>query len=193
MLLTRSLGLLSVVALFAGSAVFADSLYDPSSYRALVSPNRAAKVGDILTVLIVENATATASADTTTDKTGSAGAKLLTSDHTHSGTVQLNEDFKGSGKIQRAGKLVAQISVQVQAVRNDGYLQVKGDQLIDVNNEKQRIAVEGWVRPDDIAPNNTVISTRLADARISYVGDGILGEKQRPGFISRFLSWLRLL
>lgn len=192
-MLTLSLGLLSVLALFSGAPALADSLYDPSSYQALVSPSRAAKVGDILTVLIVENATATASADTTTDKTGSAGAKLTTSDNTHSGTVSLSEDFKGSGKIQRAGKLLAQISVQVQAVRNDGYLQVKGDQLIDVNNEKQRIAVEGWVRPDDIAPNNTVISTRLADARISYVGNGILGEKQRPGFISRFLSWLRLL
>jgi flagellar L-ring protein precursor FlgH len=70
---------------------------------------------------------------------------------------------------------------------------VSGEQLIKVNDERQEIVLSGRVRPIDIAENNTVVSSRLADARISYVGDGVLGEKQRPGILTRILSWLRII
>jgi flagellar L-ring protein precursor FlgH len=105
----------------------------------------------------------------------------------------LSDDFNGKGTIQRSGKLAAQITVTVQSVEPNGDLVVAGRQLIEVNDEKQHIVLSGKVRPVDIGENNTVVSTRLADANISYVGDGILAEKQQPGIISRILHWLRLL
>src|SRR5260221_10784821 len=162
----------------------AESLYREESFRPLTSDYRASRVGDVLTVQVFENSSAAASADTSTAKTGSVGATL------HSPVpiknagldpkagLDINEDFSGKGKIQRSGKLLAQLTVTVRAVAPNGDLIVAGTQLIEVNDEKQNIVLEGRVRPGDISESNTVVSSRLADARISYVGDGVLGEKQ---------------
>ena len=79
------------------------------------------------------------------------------------------------------------------SVESNGDLLVSGEQLLRVNDERQEIVLSGRVRQSDIGENNTIVSSRLADARISYVGDGALGEKQKPGIISRVLSWLGLL
>lgn len=176
------------------SAAAPDSLFDESTYRSLASDHRALDVGDNLTVLIVENASATATADTRTAKSGAlAGSVSDTQGLEAAAGLELSEDFRGNGSIQRTGKLLAQITVTVQSVGRNGDLVVQGDQVIEVNNEKQRIALAGRVRPQDIAPNNTVLSTRLSDAHISYIGKGILGEKQRPGILWRFLDWLGIL
>jgi len=83
--------------------------------------------------------------------------------------------------------------VRVVDVAPNGDLVVAGQQLIEVNEEKQEIKLEGRVRAVDVSESNTVLSTRLADAKIWYVGDGLLGEKQRPGILTRILSWLRIL
>jgi flagellar L-ring protein precursor FlgH len=112
---------------------------------------------------------------------------------TKQGEVSLEEDFSGGGRIERSGKLVAQLTVVVEAIEGNGDLLVKGSQEIELNNEKQRIFLEGRVRPEDIGPNNTVLSTRLSQATISYTGKGLLAEKQRPGVLTRFLSWIGLL
>ncbi|HLQ26906.1 MAG TPA: flagellar basal body L-ring protein FlgH [Acidiferrobacterales bacterium] len=179
--------------LLSGGYASADSLFQPESYQPMVADRKAFRIGDSLTVLIVENASAAASADTSANKEGGSGVKLSAPTYDKAYAVDLTENFKGSGKIQRTGKLLAQITVSVQSVLPNGDLQVKGDQFIEFNNEKQHISIEGKVRPEDIASNNTVLSTRVGDARLSYIGKGILGEKQRPGLISRFLSWLRIL
>lgn len=172
----------------------ADNLYKESSFHSLVSDHKARKVGDSLTVLIYENSTATTSADTSTGKSDAIGAGFSSSSTSDKSLkFNLSNDFKGEGKSQRSGKLLAQITVTVQALEANGELLVKGEQLLEVNNEKQQIFLEGRVRPRDISDSNTVLSSRLANARISYVGDGILAEKQHPGLIGRFMTWLGLL
>jgi flagellar L-ring protein precursor FlgH len=110
-----------------------------------------------------------------------------------SASADLSERFDGGGRIQRSGKLVAQLSVSVLEVMPNGDLVVAGEQRIEVNSETQHIRLSGRVRPEDITDANAVLSSRIADAKITYVGDGILGEKQSPGILSRILSWLRLL
>src|SRR5262245_30475255 len=174
-----------------------ESLFNEAKFESLTAVRRAAAVGDTLTVLIFENASASASADASTEKTGGAGISLGTThnsrSHTVSATGNLNEDFSGKGRIQRSGRLVAQMTVLVREVYPNGDLGVAGQQLIEVNGEKQQIVLRGRVRPLDIGETNSVVSTRIADAQITFVGDGILAEKQRPGLISRFLSWLGLL
>jgi flagellar L-ring protein precursor FlgH len=190
----RLAGALFATCAFACSALsHADSLFAEGTFQPLVSDYRAYRPGDSLTVLIVENASAAASADTTTEKSGGLGIGFKTHSQAKSATIDLNEDSAGKGKIQRTGKLLAQITVTVQTVEKNGELTVKGEQLLEFNNEKQQIRVEGRVRPRDISQNNTVLSTRVADARISYVGDGILGEKQSPGILTRLLSLFWLL
>lgn len=171
----------------------ADSLYREQNFHPLVGDRKAFRPGDSLTVLVFENASAVASADTTTEKKGELGMSAKTPIYDKNAAINLNDEFTGRGRIQRSGKLLAQITVTVQSIETNGELNVKGEQLIEVNSEKQSIKLEGRIRPSDISETNTVPSNRLADARISYIGDGILGEKQKPGILTRILSWLGLL
>lgn len=175
------------------SQAHAGSLYDAEQYHPLAADNRAWRVGDNLTVLIIENAQASASANTSTTKDGSVSGNLKGTNKTHTGSIDLTEDFKGGGTVTRSGKLLAQVTVSVQAIHPNGDLDVKGEQLIELNNEKQHIMLEGRIRPQDITPDNSVPSTRVSNTRISYVGQGVLGEKQRPGILTRLLTWLRIL
>ena len=182
-----------VLGMTLGNMVSAEGLYDEHRFRPLIGDPRALRVGDNLTVVVTEFASVTASARTSTDKDGSVAGVLRGTNDTKQGSVSLNEEFSGGGRIERSGKLVAQITVVVQAIEPNGDLHVKGGQEIEVNNEKQTLYVEGRVRPQDIQANNTILSSRLSDSKIRYTGDGLLAEKQRPGILTRFLSWLRIL
>jgi flagellar L-ring protein precursor FlgH len=84
--------------------------------------------------------------------------------------------------------MLAQMTVTVTSVGANGDLFVTGEQLLEINADKQRIKVEGRVRPLDISDTNTVLSYRLADARISYLGDGELANHQHQGFWSRLFT-----
>ena len=175
------------------SSLLAGSLFDADDYHPLAADNKAWRVGDNLTVLIIENAQASASANTATTKDGSVSGSLRGTNKTRSGGIDLTEDFKGGGTVTRSGKLLAQVTVSVQAIQPSGDLDVKGEQLIELNNEKQHITLEGRIRPQDISTDNTVPSTRVSNTRISYVGQGVLGEKQKPGILTRFFTWIGLL
>ena len=190
----KSIWIAIAVAATVTAPARADSLLERESYRPLVADQRAYRSGDNLTVLIVETASASTTARTTTNKKGSvnAAASASKSDALSAG-ASLDEDFAGGGSIERTGRLLAQITVIVQAVDKDGNLWVKGEQEILVNDEKQWIAVEGRVRLPDIRSDNTVLSTRVGNAKIQYSGNGLLAEKQKPGVLTRFLSWLGIL
>jgi flagellar L-ring protein precursor FlgH len=190
----RALWITIVAAAAAIAPASADSLLERESYRPLVADQRAYRSGDNLTVLITETASATATAKTTTNKKGAVnGAANASNSDALSAGANLNEDFTGGGSIERTGRLLAQLTVTVQAVDKDGNLWVKGEQEILVNEEKQWIAVEGRVRLSDIRSDNTVLSTRVSEAKIRYTGNGLLAEKQKPGILTRFLSWLGIL
>lgn len=182
-----------LAALLTPGGAAAESLYHESSFRPLTSDQRAYRIGDVLTVLIVENSSASTTADTTTDNRGGVGISIGTTTREERAAVNVNQDFVGRGRIQRSGRLLAQLSVNVVDVLPNGDLQLVGTQMIEVNGEKQHIELMGRVRPADVTEGNAVLSTRIADARITYVGDGVLGEKQRPGVLTRFLNWLRIL
>lgn len=189
-----SLMLLVGIASFFLDTVSADSLYQPASFKPLISDHKANKVGDTLTVLITESAVAKTRASTTTRKGGGASFRLSkTTGIRNQGGIQLNHNFDGGGQIEREGKLFAQMSVTIKEIYPNGDFRVEGVQEIAVNNEKQSIKLQGRVRPVDIAPNNTLLSTRVADARISYTGKGLLAKKQKPGLIFKILAWMLLL
>jgi flagellar L-ring protein precursor FlgH len=189
----RTRAFLAIVLASIALPAAAESLFQPGRYQSLVSDRRAYKAGDVLTVQVFENSSAQSTADTTTKKSGDLNLALKTPAINKAVGAQLSDDFAGTGRTQRSGKLLAQFTVVVQAVDANGLLLVKGQQLIDVNDEKQEIRLEGKVRPIDIAENNTIQSTRIADPKISYMGDGVLGEKQKPGILTRILTWLGIL
>jgi len=188
---TRNL-LLALVLACAIPAVAA-SLYDERSYRPLIADNKAFRVGDVVTVQVIENASASSASDTTTRRTNDLqGSVTHPSGKIATADLALAGQFDGGGTTERNGKLVAQITVTVKEVLPNGDLKVGGEQHLTIDNESQRIYLEGRVRPQDISDANLVASTRLADARIVYLGDGDLSERQRRSWWRKLVDWLGL-
>jgi len=154
----------------------------------LVGDRKATKVGDVLTVLVVENSSASATSGTQTDKATDAGLKISTPNRQDGYGLGVENSFDGSGKIARSGRLLAQLSVVVVALTSSGDLRVSGEQLVEINGEKQMINLEGLVRRSDIGEANTISSNRIAEAKITYVGEGVLGDAQRKGWITRLIT-----
>lgn len=164
---------------------WADSLYDADKFDAYAADQRANGVGDILTILVFENSQAFSNADSEGDRSLSAGFNLNSTNDSDFGDLDLDFNEQGSRETQRAGRLRAQISAVVEEVDANGRMRLAGIQEIVVNGDKQVITIKGWVRPVDIAANNTVLSTRLADAFIEYKGDGLDSLNGRGGIIRR--------
>jgi len=185
--------LVAVALATTAMPMLSQSLYEEKSYRALASDTRAYRVGDVLTVQVLENSAATANADTGTRRSNELNADLT---RAHVPTVAvgigLTGEFDGGGRTTRSGKLLAQLTVTVKEVLPNGDLQVAGEQLLLINDEQQRINVEGRVRPQDISQNNVVVSSRLADAKITYVGEGELAERQKPSWWRKALDFVGL-
>jgi flagellar L-ring protein FlgH len=185
-----------VFGLLACASSGAADLYREGQHRPLTADSRAFRIGDTLSVLVVETSSATSSADTGSRRNTEAGLSGSVQTHTSDQRADINiaaqNNFNGGARTARAGKLLAQIAVTVVGVEPNGDLRIAGDQLLDINDEQQKIRIEGRVRRQDIGENNAVVSNRIADARIYYSGEGVLAEGQRPGVITRVLRWLGL-
>jgi flagellar L-ring protein precursor FlgH len=182
----------ALVCTGGGLSAVAEDLYSPQSYDALSADHRALRVGDNLTVVVTEITSSTTDARTTADKDGALSGSATLHNRQQQAAFNLNETFNGGGTIERTGKLLARLTVVVQSVEPGGNLRVKGQQDIVVNGDKQKLIVEGRVRQQDVAADNTVLSSRLSEAKISYTGDGVLSQKQRQGLLTRLLDWLRI-
>ncbi|PTT79704.1 flagellar biosynthesis protein FlgH [Pelomonas sp. HMWF004] len=164
------------------------SLYSDAQFQSLTADRRRFEVGEVLTIMVYENATATSSADTGANRDASVGVGIDLPNWKKSAGATTNSDFNGAGRTQRAGRVLAQITVLVREVLPNGDLMVGGEQLLEINGEKQTIRAEGRVRPRDISEHNVVLSSRLAEAKLGFVGDGVLGDLQRPRWWQRLLS-----
>jgi len=169
----------------------------------LYRDNRAREVGDILLVRVVETSSGKKEAKTKTERestvtggiTSFFGFEKWLSDRnsrfTPSSTslsATLTNDFDGKGNTERKSNVTATISARVVDKTMDGNLVIRGYQEVRVNNETQFIVLSGLVRPDDIGPDNSVLSSRVADARIEYSGKGAVSDKQQPGWFARTLD-----
>ncbi|WP_256702038.1 flagellar basal body L-ring protein FlgH [Burkholderia sp. SRS-W-2-2016] len=189
----RWLATVSLVWLATTAHTHAADLFQSDTYQSLTADRRASRPGDIVTILVYENSTASNTADTSTKtNVGVQGSVSTMWAGNNAAQIGLGDNYGGRGQIQRTGRLLAQISANVIEAKPNGDLIVAGEQEIDVNGEKTRIHLQGRVRPIDIAANNTVQSNRLADAKIDYVGEGFITDRSRPGLIPRFLAWLGL-
>lgn len=176
------------------SSLWAKSVGSPY----IIRNQKAAKVGDLLTILISESATASTKAST--DATRESEVELDASVETGQGALsqrlgvgldnEFTNDFKGEGTTDRSGTFEATVQAVVEDVLPNGTLFVRGRKVITINNEDQEVEITGFVRPDDIRINNTVVSNMIADAEISYYGQGIISDKQRGGWGSRLLDFV---
>lgn len=182
----------------------------PSSTRMrtidLYSDNRAYRVNDIVTVIITESSSASEEANTTTGKKTSLQARVSALWNNNiagkvfgksegsvdypSMNVTSDMNFDGNGRTTRKGTFTAQVAAIVLEVLPNGNLVIEGKRTILVNQEKKNITVSGIIRPEDVAPDNTVRSTMIADAQITYNGDGPITAKAKQGFLFKFFDWI---
>ncbi len=169
----------------------------------LYQDHRARRVGDILLVKIVETASGSKKASTKSKRESklSGGIASLFGFETwlknHNAnftpsTSSLNTSFKnefdGSGETKSDSTVTATLSARVVDLTPQGNLVIRGVREIRLNNETQHIILSGLVRPEDVAPDNSVLSTHIADARIEYAGTGTVSDRQRPGWLARGLD-----
>jgi flagellar L-ring protein precursor FlgH len=101
-----------------------------------------------------------------------------------------NSAFQGAGQTAQGNSLVGEISVTVAEVLPNGSMVVRGEKQLRINRGNESIRVSGIVRPADVGPDNRVASTRLADARIDYVGRGEIARASRQGWLQRFFTMI---
>jgi len=189
----RRCALAAVVVLSCSPASGQDTLFDERSYRSLTAEQKAAQVGDVLTVIVQEAASASSSADLRTDRSFSVSADAGTSKRgPYSASASTASESDGVGRTQRSGRLLAQLSVRVLDINEHGDLVVEGRQSLKINGEEQFIALSGLVRPRDIGHDNSVLSSRIADARIRFEGQGFVTDQSKPGWLAKLFSLLGL-
>lgn len=179
------------VAVVAAGAANAASLYDEATFRALAADNKAHRIGDVLTVQVFENSSASTTADTDTRRKNNLNAELFhVSGRVAQTGIGVGGDFDGGGRTQRSNRVLITLSVSVREVLPNGDLRIAGEQFLLVNSEQQRVTLEGRVRPQDVSDGNVVMSTRLADARITYLGEGDVSQRQQRAWWRKVLDWV---
>lgn len=169
----------------------AHSMLDATTYRSLVAEHKASRVGDVLTVVVHEAATASSSADLRAQRSFDVSAQVGSSDSSpHEGSIGTQSESDGVGRTQRSGRLLAQISVRVTEVKPNGDLIVAGQQSLRINGEEQLITLSGVARPYDVGYDNTITSSRIADARIQFHGKGFVANQSKPGWLARLFDLL---
>ena len=160
---------------------------------------RARRVNDLVTVRVVENITASGSADSALDKKsgGSASVTKLFGldtkfpgwlDPTSLAAMGANTNFAGSGSTNRAGSLSAVITTRVIEVLPNSDLLLEGIREVDINGDRQFIVLSGIVRAADIGPGNVVPSTAVGQMQIRYFGKGLIKDNLKPGWLVRVLN-----
>lgn len=176
----------------------AQSLWKPELSRSMIADKRATVIGDIITIVIQENNSASKDNSTQTSKKSSIDAaveaflyspdasKLLT----HNGKLPAmkmagNQDFAGSGKIANNEKVTARIAARVVDVLPNKNLVIEGTRQIAFSGESQDAVLRGVIRAEDIAANNTIFSYNIADATIRYISKGTVTDNQRKGWFTK--------
>jgi flagellar L-ring protein precursor FlgH len=181
-------GIVACLALIAAAAHGKTIL--PSG-KPLYSDYKGRAVGDVVTILIVESSSATKSASTETNSSLSTDASSAGRlDFIEFWNLGVENTSDGGGVTRRQGNLTARITANVIEVDAAGLLVVEGTRKVKVNGEEEKIVLRGKLRPEDVRPDNTVLSTFVADASIEFTGHGSLDNAARPGIVTRILNWI---
>ncbi len=210
-------GLLTVVLLLVGGCARIDRLRDPYEPPAPVMPElgpatggaiyrdggatrlfedlRAARVGDILTVRLLESTAASLQSNTTTSKSTEASfttPTFLGRPVTRNGTALFDgslggeQEFEGAGTSNQSNSLQGNVTVTVVERLANGNLRIRGEKRVLLNQGDEFIRLDGIVRPYDIEPDNSIPSAKVADARITYSSKCVLAAANKMGPFARF-------
>ena len=171
------------------------SIYAAGTEVRLFEDRKAGRVGDILTVRLVERTNASKNSATSTAKSTEAElanptvfGEILSKDTQplFQGSLSGEQSFDGSGSSSQSNSLTGDITVTVVQQLPNGNLRIRGEKWVTLNQGREFIRLAGIIRRDDIETDNSVLSNRIADAEISYSSRGVLAAANRMGLISRF-------
>ncbi|WP_218667942.1 flagellar basal body L-ring protein FlgH [Sphingopyxis sp. KK2] len=174
----------------AGGGAAAEDLYKGGSFPSIASDIKAGAVGDAVTIVIFENASALNRVTNRTSKQTQLQGGLRAGSIDESGSLGFGGTFSGTGEVSRSEQLVARITAQVTGLAPNGDFLVEGQHNMLVNGEHRNIRIRGRIRPVDIDADNSVISSRIADAQIDFDGKGFVSRSAKPGLINRIFSFL---
>ncbi|HVL01169.1 MAG TPA: flagellar basal body L-ring protein FlgH [Dongiaceae bacterium] len=178
------------------------SIYASGAGISLWEDKRARRIGDIITVMLEEKTISSKSNKTDIKKEDTLDMEVnslmgvepsfhlpgMDNRYTLSSDTENKRDFKGDAGSDQSNRLQGEISVTVADVLSNGTLVVRGEKWMTLSQGDEFIRLEGLLRPSDIAPDNTVLSSRMADARITYSATGALANAQQQGFVSKVFN-----
>lgn len=173
------------------------SIYAAGTDIRLFEDRKANRIGDILTVRLAEQTNATKNSQTTTDKSTEATlanptvfGRALTKGGVplFEGSLSGERSFDGKGSSSQSNSLAGDITVTVVEKLANGNLKISGEKWVTLNQGQEFIRLSGIIRPDDIEPDNSLLSNRIANAQITYSSKGVLAAANRMGLISRFFN-----
>ena len=164
-----------------------------SGYAPLTSGARASMIGDNLTVILTERTQAQKTNTASTDRAGNLGLLPPTTGplsvfKSSDASAGANATFSGKGGAAQSNQLSGAVTVTIAQVLPNGNLYVRGEKHLTLNRGDEFVQIAGIVRPVDIDSFNQVLSTRVADARITYSGKGEIARASSQGWLGRFFS-----
>jgi flagellar L-ring protein FlgH len=170
----------------------------------LFQDTRAARLGDIITLKVDESEVAMHEAGTQLSRESSMSFQMpallgLATQLQNAGMnidparlldIASKSNFDGQGSTSRSGKLIATIQARVKQVLPNGDLYLEGSKIVAVSGEDHHLYISGVIRQEDVQPDNSVPSSKVADAQVIYNGVGILSEQQRQGWLARLFTFL---
>ena len=168
------------------------SIYSNSKQGLFATDRRASKVGDILTVALSENFSASKSQSAKSAKKGAMKfdfPNVMTAG-ADDGLFDSSSDqsFDGSGSAGQNNSLKGELSVTVTKVFDNGNMEILGQKKLTLNNGDEYIRLLGIIRPEDINNQNTVQSSRIANAKISYTGAGDVADTSKKGWFAKLVD-----
>lgn len=168
----------------------AESIISAKSYESLYTDKRSIGLGKTITVLIMETSSASTANANSSSRDLNVSGNYATDNSTGNGSVGLGLDRSVDDGSSRSGNFTAAITAEITNKWTTGKLYIEGNQTLIVDGDEQKIFVSGWLRPEDITSDNTVISSRLSNARIEYKGYDVDGDGEKRGWWYRMWSFM---
>ena len=190
--MNKPIVLLLLLIAAAGAASAQQPLYDQATGASLFTDRKAYRVGDVITIVIRENAAASSNSQTQTNYKSevSGGPGTGTLGFVNVWGLDSENKYNGDGKTQRSGQLSAEMTARIIEMLPNGHFKLEGSRSVRINGEFETIVVSGIARLSDITPDNKILSTSIADAAIAYDGKGDVGHAGSPGLFTKILNWL---
>lgn len=158
---------------------------------------RAFRVGDVLSVIIQEQNSASKNSRTATQKQNKPSIKGNATTGAlkglfpgATGSLDVSDQYNGQGSTTRSGQLTSRMTVRVMEVLPNRDLLIEGTKTLEVNEDLEVVTLSGIVRPSDISSTNSVYSYQVGNAKFVYKGTGAVSQAQRPGILTRIINWI---